>query len=639
LPVLATAFLELNDLKDVVETTITTGDLLRWSGTNWVNYADSNFAAASHTHTHTDITDFDTEVNTLADARIGAANLEDLSDVVETTITSGDVLRWNGANWVNYADSSYATSAQGTLADSATQPGDNISTLTNDSGFIADITGENIADLSDVTVAAGAAGHLLFYDGVSTWQNAAFSTLSNIYTTLTNHSDVIISGIASGEILKWNGAQWINNTLAEASISAVGHTHVHTDITDFDTEVNALITAAADPTLDEVITAGATTTQDVTVGGLWVDGDHATSPYLSALGVTAGAASAFIQEWNNSAGTLQAYMTTTGTFVSNSFQANGNSVVNGALTMNDTNLADSLNLTSTDATATYWDAIKIHRNSSSPADNDSLGGIDFNGEDSGSAETVYGRIESKALDVTNGTEDGEVNIQTVIAGTLSEGLRVDNAGVTIKNAYTLPTADGTTDQVLSTNGSGTASWATVSANPWFNFDMTCFNTVSTGEDTYYAYPGSAVYGFDGDTGTSKEAATLSDTSTWNRWKKMSHRLPSGTYDIDWLIDLSISTLSAGTTHTTDAAGANTTYYIYKVKRNGTLGNTTRTQIATGTITQDATDTAVGTEVSGSLSGQSFDGEERLLIILKLNYTFTGTRYLHWVYDFQCEKTA
>lgn len=34
------------------------------------------------------------------------------------------------------ASTDYATSAQGSLADSATQPGDNISTLTNDSGFI-----------------------------------------------------------------------------------------------------------------------------------------------------------------------------------------------------------------------------------------------------------------------------------------------------------------------------------------------------------------------------------------------------------------------------------------------------------------------------------------------------------------------
>jgi len=44
------------------------------------------------------------------------------------------------------ASTDYATAAQGTNADSATQPGDNISTLTNDSGFI---TGLSAGALSD----------------------------------------------------------------------------------------------------------------------------------------------------------------------------------------------------------------------------------------------------------------------------------------------------------------------------------------------------------------------------------------------------------------------------------------------------------------------------------------------------------
>lgn len=48
---------------------------------------------------------------------------------------------------------------------------------------------------------------------------------------LSDLSDVTITSIASGEILKWSGVAWINNTLAEAGISAVGHTHAAGDIT------------------------------------------------------------------------------------------------------------------------------------------------------------------------------------------------------------------------------------------------------------------------------------------------------------------------------------------------------------------------------------------------------------------------
>jgi len=44
------------------------------------------------------------------------------------------------------ASSDYATAAQGTLADSATQPADNVSTLTNDSGYITGVTAGELGD-------------------------------------------------------------------------------------------------------------------------------------------------------------------------------------------------------------------------------------------------------------------------------------------------------------------------------------------------------------------------------------------------------------------------------------------------------------------------------------------------------------
>ena len=58
-------------------------------------------------------------------------------------------------------------------------------------------------------------------------------------------SDMTITAITSGEILKWNGTAFINNTLAEAGIAAASHTHTAADVTDFDTEVanNSAVTA------------------------------------------------------------------------------------------------------------------------------------------------------------------------------------------------------------------------------------------------------------------------------------------------------------------------------------------------------------------------------------------------------------
>lgn len=46
----------LDDLSDVTITAAATGDLLRYNGSAWVDYPDSNFAAAAHTHAWADIT-------------------------------------------------------------------------------------------------------------------------------------------------------------------------------------------------------------------------------------------------------------------------------------------------------------------------------------------------------------------------------------------------------------------------------------------------------------------------------------------------------------------------------------------------------------------------------------------------------
>jgi len=66
---------------------------------------------------------------------LAANNLSDLNDVptARTNLGLGSA--------ATTASTDYATSAQGSLADSATQPGDNVSTLTNDSGYLTSTTG------------------------------------------------------------------------------------------------------------------------------------------------------------------------------------------------------------------------------------------------------------------------------------------------------------------------------------------------------------------------------------------------------------------------------------------------------------------------------------------------------------------
>lgn len=56
------------------------------------------------------------------------------------------------------------------------------------------------------------------------------SDLTHTVATLGAIGNVTITAIASGELLKWNGSAWINQTLAEAGISATGHTHAAGEI-------------------------------------------------------------------------------------------------------------------------------------------------------------------------------------------------------------------------------------------------------------------------------------------------------------------------------------------------------------------------------------------------------------------------
>ena len=81
-----------------------------------------------------------------------------------------------------------------------------------------------------------------------------------------------------------------------------------------------------------------------------------------------------------------------------------------------------LTLASTDDDANVGPLLSMFRNSSSPADSDLTGKIEFNAEDSAGNATTYTSINSRIRDVTNGTEDGELKIEVRKDGTNRESL-------------------------------------------------------------------------------------------------------------------------------------------------------------------------------------------------------------------------
>jgi hypothetical protein len=73
------------------------------------------------------------------------------------------------------------------------------------------------------------------------------------------------------------------------------------------------------------------------------------------------------------------------------------------------------------------------KNGANAADNDVLGVIDWLGEnDAASPETIiYGHIECSSMDVSDGSEDGIIRINTMVAGTTTELMSLGNGMVTI----------------------------------------------------------------------------------------------------------------------------------------------------------------------------------------------------------------
>ena len=79
--------------------------------------------------------------------------------------------------------------------------------------------------------------------------------------------------------------------------------------------------------------------------------------------------------------------------------------------------SDTLTLTSTDADADGGPNLKLYRNTASAADYDIMGEIDFIGVNDANQDVQYGTIRCFSADVTDGTEDAELQIRTMHGGT------------------------------------------------------------------------------------------------------------------------------------------------------------------------------------------------------------------------------
>jgi hypothetical protein len=147
------------------------GDALEWNGTNWVpephpgggggtyNDVEKDSVSISTLRSKLDFRDTGDATVTVTDdpandrtiisidATAGAGPSGDVvgpASAVDSNFAAFDGITGKLIKDAGTSAATFATAAQGALADTATQPGDNVSTLTNDAGYTDDQTGAEI---------------------------------------------------------------------------------------------------------------------------------------------------------------------------------------------------------------------------------------------------------------------------------------------------------------------------------------------------------------------------------------------------------------------------------------------------------------------------------------------------------------
>ena len=135
---------------------------------------------------------------------------------------------------------------------------------------------------------------------------------------------------------------------------------------------------------------------------------------------------------------------------------NGGFASNAASTISTADNTDTLQLISTDADANIGPNLRLYRNSSSPADSDTIGVIDFEGRNDNSQDIIAARINVLVDDVSDGTEDATLFINTMLAGAVSSRIKMTPTETTLnddsKDLDFRVETDGVTDALFVDGG-------------------------------------------------------------------------------------------------------------------------------------------------------------------------------------------
>ena len=92
-----------------------------------------------------------------------------------------------------------------------------------------------------------------------------------------------------------------------------------------------------------------------------------------------------------------------------------------------------MTLTSTDAGASAAPLLDLYRDSATPAASDTLGEIEFNGEDSAGNKQQYALIHASILSPTSTAEAGQIHFETATAGASTEKMIIGTSNLVVND--------------------------------------------------------------------------------------------------------------------------------------------------------------------------------------------------------------
>jgi hypothetical protein len=244
----------LTSLTDISLTDIALGDLLRFNGSQWTNVASSIFlpsnanlgassflgladTPANYTGASSNFVIVNSVGNALqfSSASFASSNhnhaLSSLVDTLISGVSLGNILTWNGVNWVN-TPSSVLTPSGGGSGISEEFATINYLNASGDSASASFY----LQTLSSTTLSSTNISAVnIFTDNliINTLELSANSISAATYQNITLNNtleDVSISSISAGDVIVWNGSEWVNS--ASSIFSSSGGSTTFVGLTD-----------------------------------------------------------------------------------------------------------------------------------------------------------------------------------------------------------------------------------------------------------------------------------------------------------------------------------------------------------------------------------------------------------------------